>query len=70
MRTSRVPLPQGAGCHIQLRLSGTPGHRGAGPCHVAFSLSPEAIEEIASYLKARGLLERGTVAFCPLALPR
>ena len=60
---SRVTLAEGSGCRIQLRLYGTPGHRGAGPCHFAFSVEPEAIPEIVEYLKARGLLARGPMDF-------
>jgi catechol 2,3-dioxygenase-like lactoylglutathione lyase family enzyme len=59
----RVTVADAAGCRIQLRLYGTPGHRGAGPCHFAFSVEPEAIPDIAEYLKAHGLLARGPVDF-------
>lgn len=59
----RVTFMEGPGCRIHLRLYGTPGHRGAGPCHFAFSVNSEAIDPIAEYLKERGLLARGPVDF-------
>lgn len=59
----RVTAAEGNGCRIQLRLYGTPGHRGAGPCHFAFSVEPEAVDAIAEDLKARGLLARGPMDF-------
>lgn len=59
----RVVVAEGRGCRVQLRLYGTPGHRGAGPCHFAFSVEPEAIDGIAEYLKERDLLARGPVDF-------
>ena len=66
----RVTVVEAPGCRLQLRLYGTPGHRGAGPCHFAFSVEPDAIPAIAEYLKAQNLLarvldgERGTAVFC------
>src|ERR1041385_4896967 len=60
---ARVSVAEGNGCRIQLRLYGTPGHRGAGPCHYAFSVEPEAIDPIAEFLKEHGLLARGPVDF-------
>jgi catechol 2,3-dioxygenase-like lactoylglutathione lyase family enzyme len=48
---------------LQLRLFGTPGHRGAGPCHFAFSVDPADIDPIAAHLEERGLLARGPVDF-------
>jgi catechol-2,3-dioxygenase len=59
----RVTFMETPGCRIHLRLYGTPGHRGAGPCHFAFSVEPEEIPAIAEHLKARGLLARGPVDF-------
>jgi catechol-2,3-dioxygenase len=59
----RVTVAEGTGCRIHLRLYGTPGHRGAGPCHFAFSVEPEALEEIAAHLKRHNLLARGPVDF-------
>ena len=59
----RVTVAEAPGCRIQLRLYGTPGHRGAGPCHFAFGVEPVAIEEIAEHLKAHNLLARGPVDF-------
>jgi catechol 2,3-dioxygenase-like lactoylglutathione lyase family enzyme len=59
----RVTFMDGPGCRIHLRLYGTPGHRGAGPCHFAFNVEPEAIPAIAEHLKAHGLLARGPVDF-------
>ena len=59
----RVTFMEGPTCRIHLRLYGTPGHRGAGPCHFAFSVRPDAIDPIAEYLKERGLLARGPVDF-------
>lgn len=59
----RVTVAEGRGCRIQLRLYGTPGHRGAGPCHFAFHVEPEAIDEIAEYLQRQDLLARGPVDF-------
>ena len=59
----RVTVLETPDCRIQLRLYGTPGHRGAGPCHFAFSVEPEAILEIAEHLRQRGLLDRGPVDF-------
>jgi predicted enzyme related to lactoylglutathione lyase len=59
----RITLVQGHGCHLQLRLVGSPGHRGAGPCHFAFSVDPDAIPEIAAHLQAHGKLTRGPVDF-------
>src|SRR5256885_6212837 len=52
---ARVTVAEAPGCRIQMRLYGTPGHRGAGPCHFAFSVDSEAIPAIAEHLKARGL---------------
>lgn len=60
---ARVTVAEAPDCRIQLRLYGTPGHRGAGPCHFAFSVEPEAIDEIAAHLEKRGLLARGPVDF-------
>jgi catechol 2,3-dioxygenase-like lactoylglutathione lyase family enzyme len=62
-REPRVTFAEKGGCRIHLRLYGTPGHRGAGPCHFAFSVDPDAIPAIAEYLKERGLLARGPVDF-------
>jgi catechol 2,3-dioxygenase-like lactoylglutathione lyase family enzyme len=59
----RVTVADTPGCRIQLRLYGTPGHRGACPCHFAFSVEPEAIPGIAEHLKTHGLLARGPVDF-------
>jgi catechol-2,3-dioxygenase len=59
----RVTVAEGPGCRIQLRLYGTPGHRGAGPCHFAFNVEPEAIDGIAEYLKGLNLLARGPMDF-------
>jgi catechol 2,3-dioxygenase-like lactoylglutathione lyase family enzyme len=59
----RVSVAEAPGCRIQLRLYGTPGHRGAGPCHFAFSVRPEVIDSIAAHLDARGLLARGPEDF-------
>src|SRR5438270_9056993 len=59
----RVTVAEGRGCRIQMRLYGTPGHRGAGPCHFAFSVEPEAIDPIADFLKSRDLLARGPMDF-------
>src|SRR5678815_4664075 len=52
----RVAVIEGAAFRLQLRLYGTPGHRGAGPCHFAFRVAPEEIDGIAAALEARGLL--------------
>jgi catechol 2,3-dioxygenase-like lactoylglutathione lyase family enzyme len=60
---ARVTSMEAPGCRVQLRLYGTPGHRGAGPCHYAFSVEPEDIPAIAEHLKAHGLLARGPVDF-------
>lgn len=60
---ARVTVAEARGCRIQMRLYGTPGHRGAGPCHFAFSVEPEAIPAIAEHLKAHGVLARGPVDF-------
>jgi catechol-2,3-dioxygenase len=60
---ARVTVAEAPGCRIQMRLYGTPGHRGAGPCHFAFSVDTEEIPRIAEYLKERGLLARGPVDF-------
>lgn len=60
---ARVTVVEAPGCRVQLRLYGTPGHRGAGPCHFAFSVDPEAIPGIAEHLKALGLLARGPMDF-------
>src|SRR5260370_40066346 len=54
----RVTVAEGPGCRVQSRLYGTPGHRGAGPCHFAFSVEPDAIPAIAEHLKAHNLLAR------------
>jgi len=59
----RVAVIEGAAFRLQLRLYGTPGHRGAGPCHFAFRVAPEEIDGIAAALEARGLLARGPVDF-------
>ena len=48
---------------FQRRKWGTPGHPGAGPCHFAFGVQPEAIDGIASLLQERGLLARGPIDF-------
>ena len=59
----RVSVIEAPTFRIQLRLYGTPGHRGAGPCHFAFGVSPEGIDAIAERLKELGLLARGPVDF-------
>jgi len=59
----RVTVAEAPDCRIQLRLYGTPGHRGAGPCHFAFSVEPEAIPQIAEHLRGLDLLARGPVDF-------
>jgi catechol 2,3-dioxygenase-like lactoylglutathione lyase family enzyme len=59
----RVVVADGPGWRIQMRLYGTPGHRGAGPCHFAFSVDTEAIDGIAEDLRQRGLLARGPLDF-------
>lgn len=59
----RVAVIESDTFRLQLRLYGTPGHRGAGPCHFAFHVDPEEIERIAAYLDERGLLARGPVDF-------
>ncbi|MBI4551671.1 MAG: VOC family protein [Candidatus Latescibacteria bacterium] len=59
-RVTWVEAPQ---CRIQLRLFGTPGHRGAGPCHFAFAVEPEEIEPITAILKQHGVWARGPVDF-------
>lgn len=59
-RVTWVEAPQ---CRIQLRLFGTPGHRGAGPCHFAFAARPADIEPITAVLKEHGVWARGPVDF-------
>lgn len=59
-RVTWVEAPQ---CRIQLRLFGTPGHRGAGPCHFAFAVEPEDIEPITAILKQHNVWARGPVDF-------
>lgn len=59
----RVAVIEGPTFRLQLRLYGTPGHRGAGPCHFAFGIEPEDIEPLADALKQKGLLARGPVDF-------
>jgi catechol-2,3-dioxygenase len=64
----RITLAQGHDCHLQLPLVGMPSHRGAGPCHFAFSVDPDAIPEIAAHLQAHGKLARGPVDFGEVGL--
>jgi catechol 2,3-dioxygenase-like lactoylglutathione lyase family enzyme len=59
----RVAVIDAPTFRLQLRLWGTPGHRGAGPCHFAFRVGPEQIEPIAAFLQERALLARGPVDF-------
>ncbi len=50
-------------CRIQLRLFGTPGHRGAAAFHFAFAVAGEDIKPIAEVLKKHGVWARGPVDF-------
>ncbi len=59
-RVTWVEAPQ---FRIQLRLFGTPGHRGAGPFHFAFSIEPRDMESITALLKEHGVWARGPVDF-------
>jgi catechol-2,3-dioxygenase len=59
----RVTWVEAPRCRLQLRLFGTPGHRGAGPCHFAFAVEPEAIEPITELLQRHGVWARGPVDF-------
>src|SRR5262245_42184082 len=59
----RIAVIETATFRLQLRLYGTPGHRGAGPCHFAFSVAPEQIDPITAFLQERDLLARGPVDF-------
>jgi catechol 2,3-dioxygenase-like lactoylglutathione lyase family enzyme len=62
-REPRITFVEGPQFRLQLRLYGTPGHRGAGPCHFAFGAEPEDIDPIAAMLEERALLARGPVDF-------
>ncbi len=59
----RVALVEAPQCHIQLRLFGTPGHRGATAFHFAFAVALEDIEPITQILKEHGVWARGPVDF-------
>ena len=59
----RITWVEAPKCRIQLRLFGTPGHRGAGPFHFAFSIEPEDIAPITEVLKEHGVWARGPVDF-------
>lgn len=60
---ARVVVIEGDTFRLQLRLYGTPGHRGAGPCHFAFGIEPEEIDPLAANLSQKGWLARGPVDF-------
>jgi len=59
-RVTWVEAPQ---VRLQLRLFGTPGHRGATAFHFAFAVAPEDIEPITEILKKHGVWARGPVDF-------
>jgi extradiol dioxygenase family protein len=59
----RVTWAEAPGFRIQLRLFGTPGHLGAGPCHFGFAVEPEDIEAITELLKKHAVWARGPVDF-------
>ena len=59
----RVTWVEAPFCRLQLRLFGTPGHRGAGPCHFAFAVESEAIEPTTEILKRHGVWARGPLDF-------
>ena len=59
----RIAVIQTPSFRLQLRLFGTPGHRGARPCHFAFAVRPDEIEPLAALLEKRGWLARGPVDF-------
>jgi catechol-2,3-dioxygenase len=60
---ARVTWVEAPGCRVQLRLFGTPGHRGAGPCHFAFAVEPEDVEPITAILKQHNVWARGPIDF-------